>query len=92
MFYSKARVDTVKAQYPAGTRIELESLFNDEKDMPRGLRGTVAGVDDQPALLVRWDNGRSLSIFPQEDSFRKLTPEEVEAENQAQESGPKLSL
>lgn len=92
MFYNKARVDAVKAKYRAGTRIELESLCNNEKGMPRGLRGTVIGVDDQPALLMKWDNGRTLSLLPDEDSFRTLSPEEVEAENQTQESGPKLSM
>lgn len=92
MFYNKARVDAVKTQYPVGTRIELESLCNDEKGMPRGLHGTVVGVDDQPTLLMKWDNGRTLSLLPGEDSFRTLSPEEVEAENQAQESGPKLSM
>jgi hypothetical protein len=61
-------------RYPAGTRIELQSLCNDAPGMPTGLRGTVTGHDDQPALLMNWDNHRSLSLFPGEDSFRVLTP------------------
>ena len=88
MFYNRARVEAAKFNYPVGTRIELISLCNDEPGMPKGLRGTVVGVDDQPALLMHWDNGRSLSILPGEDRFRKLSPEEIEAENQS----PRLSL
>ena len=93
--YSKERVEAARASYPNGTRIELISLCNDERDMPTGLRGTVVGVDDQPALLVQWDNGRSLSILIGEDQFRKLTLEEVEAENQEdieEEEAPTLSM
>ena len=47
--------------YPVGTRIELKGLCDDERDMPPGLRGTVVGMDDQPALLMHWDNG--INIF-----------------------------
>lgn len=88
MFYNRARVEAAKASFPKGTRIELISLCNDERDMPKGLRGTVVGVDDQPALLMRWDNSRTLSLLVGEDHFRKLTQEEIEAENQS----PELSM
>ena len=30
-----------------------------------------------------WDNGRTLSIEPNQDSFRKLTAQEIEEENAA---------
>ncbi|OGO92857.1 MAG: hypothetical protein A2Y17_10510 [Clostridiales bacterium GWF2_38_85] len=63
--------------YPYGVRVELIELCNDEKDMPIGLRGTVVGVDDQPALLMHWDNGKSLSLLVDKDNFRKLTEQEV---------------
>lgn len=92
MFYNRTRIEAAKAKYPVGTRIELISLCNDERDMPKGLRGTVVGVDDQPALLMEWDSGRTLSVFPGEDHFRKLTPEEIEEENQAMDAGPEMSM
>ena len=77
MNFDRKKVERVKAQYPAGTRIELVGLCNDEPGMPAGLCGTVIGVDDQPALLMKWDNGRSLSLFPGQDSFRVIEQEEA---------------
>ena len=76
--------------YPVGTRLELSYMCNYEQGMPSGLRGTVVGHDDQPALLMSWDNNRSLSIFPDEDGFRTLTPEEIAEEISGQEGGMTL--
>jgi len=75
--YDREEVLKVKEMYPYGVRVELIELCNDEKDMPIGLRGTVVGVDDQPALLMHWDNGKSLSLLVDKDNFRKLTEQEV---------------
>lgn len=68
-----------KEQYPEGTRIELLSM-NDSQAVPPGTRGTVNHVDDLGSIHMNWDNGRTLSICPQEDSFRKLTEQEVAEE------------
>ena len=35
-------------------------------------------------IFPEWDNGRSLGVVPGEDSFRKLTQEEIETENQSE--------
>lgn len=40
------RIEMVKKQYPVGTRIQLDSLCNDERGMPSSLCRTVVGVDD----------------------------------------------
>ena len=69
MNFDRNKVERVRRQYPVGTRIQLHSLCNNERDMPPGLCGTVVGVDDQPSLLMKWDNGRGLSLMPFEDSF-----------------------
>ena len=70
------RIEMVKKQYPVGTRIQLDSLCNDERGMPSGLCGTVVGVDDQPALLMKWDNGRSLSLMLFDDNFTVIPQEQ----------------
>lgn len=71
----------IKETYPPGTRIELISMEDPFAPIPSGTRGTVKVVDDIGQLHMHWDNGRSLAVVPDEDSFRKLTPEEIEAEN-----------
>ena len=37
-------------------------------------------MDDAGQIGVAWDNGRSLSLIPGEDSFRKLTQQEIALE------------
>lgn len=53
MNFDRNKVERVRRQYPVGTRIQLHSLCNNERDMPPGLCGTVVGVDDQPSLPYR---------------------------------------
>lgn len=86
MNFDRKKAERVKEQYPVGTRIELQGMCSDEPGMYPGLCGTVMGVDDQAALLMKWDNGRSLSLFPGEDSFRVIEQE------QSQEPGPTMQL
>lgn len=69
--------------YPPGTRLELISMGEDPRPIPPGCRGTVHCVDDMGTIHTRWDNGRSLGLVPGEDSFHKLTQEELAAELKA---------
>lgn len=71
----------IRLNYPPGTRIEL-SHMEDKWAVPDGTRGSVDHVDDAGQIHMKWDNGRTLALVPQVDSFRKLTPEEVQAEQQ----------
>ena len=66
--------------YPPGSRILLYQMTDPYAPVPSGTRGTVRYVDDAGQLGVAWDNGRSLSLIPGEDSFRKLTQQEVAQE------------
>ncbi len=75
-----------KIQYPAGTRVLLNSMA-DPSPVPSGTRGTVRFVDDIGTVHVAWDNGRMLGLVPRVDSFRKLSAQEL-AEEQAK---PELS-
>ena len=69
MLYHKDFVERMRNQYPPGTRVEVISLCNEEEHLKPGMKGTVVGVDDQPALLVDWDNGSSLSLLIGQDHF-----------------------
>ena len=76
--------ESTKKLYPPGTRIELISMKDPYSPVPAGTRGTVKFVDSMGTIFPEWDNGRSLGVVPGEDSFRKLTQEEIEAENQSE--------
>ena len=65
-----------KEMYPAGTRLVCLGM-EDMQAISPGTRGTVVHVDDLGTIHMRWDNGRSLGLVPGEDSFRKLTEEEL---------------
>ena len=73
---------STKKLYPPGTRIELISMKDPYSPVPACTRGTVKFVDSMGTIFPEWDNGRSLGVVPGEGSFRKLTQEEIEAENQ----------
>ena len=74
------QAERYKEDYPPGTRIELLSMENDPNPVESGTRGTVKHVDDIGTLHCRFDNGRNLGVVPGEDSFRKLTDEELAEE------------
>ena len=74
-------INRLKNHYPAGTRIELISMNDPFAPVPSGMRGSVDYVDDAGQIHMKWDNGRTLAVLPGVDSFRKLTPEEIEAES-----------
>lgn len=72
--------ESTKKLYPPGTRIELISMKDSYAPVPAGTRGTVKFVDSVGTIFPQWDNGRTLGIVPGEDSFRKLTQQELEEE------------
>lgn len=66
----------VRLNYPPGTRVMLDHM-DDKYAVPDGTRGTVDHVDDAGQIHMKWDNGRTLALVPQVDSFRKLTKQEL---------------
>ena len=84
-FPSREQVEFIRKNYPPGTRVMLNNMNDPYSPVEPGTRGTVRYVDDSGQLGVAWDNGRSLSLIPGEDSFRKLTQQEI-----IQEQGMKM--
>ena len=71
-FPSKAVVDRIKAEYPAGTKVELLHMNDPYREMPAGMIGTVTCVDDSGTVFCRWSNGCALGLVCGEDSYRKI--------------------
>ena len=62
--YNRRKVEIIKERSPKGTRLCLDSMENDPQTIPSGTKGTVIAVDDAGQLLMKWDNGRFLSLIP----------------------------
>ncbi len=74
-----------KEMYPPGTRVLLNHMSDPYHPVESGMRGTVRVVDDMGTVHMHWDNGRTLGLVPGEDSFRKLTEEELAEELREQQ-------
>ena len=70
-FPSRQIVEKLRAEYPAGTRVELAKM-DDIQTPPVGTKGTVIGVDDIGSIMVAWDNGSNLHIVYGEDVCKKI--------------------
>lgn len=80
---NRKMVERYKEAYPPGTRVLLLSMGDDPRPIEDNTRGTVKLVDDMGTLHCDFDNGRRLGIVSGEDSFRKLTDEELAEEQMA---------
>lgn len=69
----KMNTEEIRKQYPEGTLIELMKMKG-ESQMPYGLKGTVKFVDDAGQIHMKWENGSSLALNVNEDSFSVIEP------------------
>ena len=76
MFMTEKQVEMLRKQYPPGTRLCCDGMPEDPRPIESGTLGTVQAVDDAGQLLMKWDNGRSLSLIPGVDSFHTVTQTE----------------
>ena len=66
----KMNVEKIREMYPEGTQIVLTEMAG-ESQMPYGLKGTVKFVDDAGQIHMSWENGSSLALNINEDTFEK---------------------
>lgn len=88
----RQRIAETKLNYPPGTRLELIHMEDSIAPVPPGTRGSVQTVDDGGNIHMRWDNGRTLSLIPEEDRFRKLTDQEIAQEQEQLKTKPDCPL
>ena len=71
---SRETVERLRQEYPRGCRVVLVRM-DDIQAPPVGTEGTVFGVDDIGSIMVRWDNGSTLSVAYGEDLCRRIDEE-----------------
>lgn len=69
MGYTK--YDHIKKVYLPGDRLECVHM-EDAWAVPTGTKGSVDFVDDYGNIHMKWDNGRTLSLIPDVDKFKKI--------------------
>jgi hypothetical protein len=68
---SEIELAELKGQY-TGKRIRLILMTRDLEPIEPGTQGTCLMVDDAGQLVMKWDNGRTLSLLPGVDQFELL--------------------
>ena len=71
-FPSRAVVDSIRRQYPAGTRVALVSMDDPYTKLRPGDQGEVLEVDDAGTAHIQWDNGSALGAVYGADVIRKV--------------------
>ena len=62
----------IRETYPPGTKVELVSMNDQDREMPPGLTGVVTSVDDTGTVHVNWSNGSSLGALWGIDIIRRI--------------------
>jgi hypothetical protein len=55
-----------------GKRIRIDFMKDEPHPVESGTLGTIIDVDGIGQYRVNWDNGRTLSVIPNEDEFEIL--------------------
>lgn len=65
-------VFSVRCRYPVGSRIQLDYLMDDYKQLPRRSKGYVYAVDDKGIVHCEMDCGYQLGLIPGVDVFHRI--------------------
>ncbi len=61
----------LREKYPTRTIVKLISM-NDVQSPPVGTIGEVTMIDDMGSIHVNWQNGSTLALIPDVDSWETL--------------------
>ena len=56
----------------SGTRIRLVHVADPHTRLQPGTLGTIRGVDMLGTVHVKWDDGSTLGLIPEEDTWEEL--------------------
>lgn len=59
-------------QYPSGTKIRLEKIYDLVNDIPEGTIGIINEVTENRTLQVEWKNGTVTELYIGRDKFSKI--------------------
>ena len=74
-FPSKSYLEQLRKKHPVGTKLQLISMRNEKYPVLPGTVGEVTHIDDAGSIHMRWENGSSLSLIPEVDSFKAVVAE-----------------
>ena len=69
-FPNKNYLAQLRKQYPVGTKIQLISMRDEKYHILPGPIGEVTHIDDMGSIHMKWQNGSSLALIPEVDSFK----------------------
>ena len=72
LMLTRERVESIRQQYPKGSRILLNQMADDPRPVPPGSEGVVDLVDDAGQNHAIWPGGRHLAVIPGVDDFQKI--------------------
>lgn len=76
---SKQRyIAQLRNTYPINSRIICLRMNDQYSPVPPKTKGTVTHIDDAGTIHVKWDNGQTLGLVPETDTFQKVTCETEE--------------
>ena len=71
-FPDKKYIEQLRKAYPVGTNIQLISMRHEKYPVLPGTIGEVTHIDDAGSVHMKWENGSSLALIPEVDSFRMV--------------------
>ena len=74
-FPNKNYLAQLRKQYPIGTKIQLISMRDEKYPILPGTIGEGTHIDDMGSIHMKWQNGASLALSPEVDSFKVLETE-----------------